>query len=91
MTLLEAIPHILIAWVCARTFESALVKRFDIEYTSTGHPSTTKTSKEYPSVVENTCASRMLSPMSESKADSYIRIKWKEKKLHQVNDSNMII
>lgn len=38
--------------------------------TSEYHPSTTNTSKEYPSVVENTCASRIFSPISESKADS---------------------
>lgn len=41
-----------------------------MEPTSTGQPSTTNTSKEYPSVVEKTCASRMFSPMSESKAES---------------------
>lgn len=39
--------------------------------TSTGHPSTTNTSREKPSVVENTCASRILSPESESKAESW--------------------
>lgn len=42
-------------------------KGMNVNNTSYGQPLTTKTSNEYPSLVENACASWILSPTSASK------------------------
>lgn len=69
--MMNKLNYIFILNVIKKKISNNRVRRMIVLHTSTGHPSTTNTSKEYPSVVEKTWASRMFSPMSESNAESW--------------------